>query len=102
HAGGVESPPQFDALPSNSYPTTSFPPAPCAVIAGQAGYTVRNLVGNNDPGTVIACAGGDGGPGIIQLPTPTLADVLVPIGAENVYKAVKPPPVGSARPTGVP
>lgn len=100
HANGMQSPPQFDALPPNSYPHIT---APCGVISGQAGYTFNNLVGNSDPATVVACAGGDGGPGLIQLHAPTLSDVLIPsTPTENIYKAIKPPPVGSTPGLGVP
>jgi len=97
---GVPTQPQFDALPSNSYPHTS---SPCGVVSGQAGYTFSNQVGNADPATVIACAGGDGGPGIIQLHTPSLSDILTPTTAgETVYKTIRPPPVGSTPATGAP
>lgn len=100
HPNGAPSPPQFDALPSNSYPHNT---APCGVISGQAGYTFNNQVGNADPATVIACAGGDGGPGLIQLHTPALTDILTPTTVgENVYKTVRPPPVGSTPATGAP
>lgn len=92
--GGIPAAPQHDALPPNSYPNTS---APCGVVSGQAGYTFSNSVG------ATICAGGDGGPGIVQLHAPTLADILTPstIG-ENIYKIVKPPPVGSFPAVGVP
>ncbi|MFN0008559.1 MAG: hypothetical protein ACKVXR_11705 [Planctomycetota bacterium] len=97
---GVPTSPQFDALPSNSYPNTT---APCGVVnPGAAGYPFSNAVGNTAPATVVACAGGDGGPGLIQLHTPSLSDILPPIVAgENIYKTVRPPPVGSTPGTGV-
>lgn len=93
--GGVPQAPQFDALPANSYPNTT---APCGVISGQAGYTFNNNVGPT------ICCGGDGGPGLIQLHVPSLlTDFLRPnTGLENIYKTIKPPPVGSTPATGVP
>ena len=100
--GGVPAGPSTDALPVNAYPNVT---APCGVISGQAGYTFSNTVGNTGAsiGVVVICCGGDGGPGLIQLHTPALADILPPnTGLENIFKVCKPPPVGSSPATGVP
>jgi hypothetical protein len=64
----------------------------------------NNVTDPDGPVEVVICAGGDGGPGIIQLHTPNLTDILIPAAAtgENVYTLIKPPPVGSFPATGVP
>lgn len=82
--------PEFDALPPNSYPNSaSGPQGPCKF--------ANNTVGNANPAIVVQCAGGDGGPGLIQLHAPSLADILSPTGVGNadMFKCVKPNPVGS-------
>ncbi len=102
---GVPTLPANDALPPNSYPAAS---ALCGVNGGSnannAGYpTGFNNTTNPDGTLVVICAGGDGGPGLIQLHTPLLSDILVPTTAgENIYTTLKPPPVGSFPATGVP
>jgi len=104
--GGQPVSPASDALPPNSYPHTS---APCGVTSGsitQGGYTFTNQVGetSGDAPLVVICAGGDGGPGLIQLHAPQLTDILVPAppSTEKVYSVVKPPPVGSVPGAGLP
>jgi hypothetical protein len=64
----------------------------------------NNTMDPDGPVLVVICAGGDGGPGLIQLHTPNLSDILIPAVAtgENVYTLIKPPPVGSFPATGVP
>jgi len=97
--GGHATPPRFDALPPNSYPSAT---APCGVVAGSAGYAFTNTVGDNDP-LVVICAGGDGGPGIIQLHVPTLEAIFPPTSpGENIYKLIQPPPVQALPPSGPP
>jgi hypothetical protein len=100
--GGIPTFPRADALPPNSYPHET---APCGVVAGRAGYVFTNEVGDtsHDFPLVVICAGGDGGPGIIQLHVPTASSIIPPAGAgENIYKMIKPPPVGSIPASGVP
>ncbi len=106
YPGGVPVGPSTDALPPNSYPHAS---APCGVTSGvvlQGGYTFTNQVGDTsgDFPLVVICAGGDGGPGLIQLHAPTLADIRIPgpPSTEKVYTIVKPPPVGSFPGAGLP
>ncbi len=87
-ANGVETTPIADSLPSNSYPATSGTSAPCAVFSGanDAAATVGGITNppqfqfTNNTGVKV-CAGGDGGPGIIQLHTPRLTDIIVPATA---------------------
>ena len=96
--GGIPTTPQLDALPPRYYPSTV---SPCGVVLNQAGYTFSNLTGNADPQHVIICAGGDGGPGLIQLHTPNLTDILAPTTVgENIFKCIQPPPVGSTPGSG--
>ncbi len=98
--GGTPTTLDLDALPPNSYPSAS---APCRVANGQAGYTFSNTVGDGDPANVVICCGGDGGPGIVQLHAPTLADILPPAAVgESIFTVCKPPPIGSAPVSGVP
>lgn len=105
--GGFPAVPTADALPPpNSYPSGS-------ALCGVSGSTNTNNPGypsgftnSEDPDgpvEVVICAGGDGGPGLIQLHTPLLTDILIPGVAtgENIYTLIKPPPVGSFLPTGV-
>ncbi len=72
-----ENPPRLDMLPPNAY----GPGAPCAV----AGNTV---------GTV-TCAGGDGGPGVIQLHVTDLSNIKVPSGTTRLSQLIQPNPIGS-------
>ena len=104
--GGMPVGPASDALPPNSYPHAT---APCGVTSGvvtQGGYTFTNQVGESsgDAPLVVICAGGDGGPGLIQLHAPQLTDILVPAppSTEKVYSVIKPPPVGSVPGAGLP
>jgi hypothetical protein len=77
-ATGVETAPNQDQLPPNSY---------------GAGATC-SVVGNN-VGTIDGC-GGDGGPGVIQIHVRSLADVLVPnTGTNALSKMIFPRPVGA-------
>jgi hypothetical protein len=101
---GIQMPPQLDALPPNSYPSAT---APCGVVQGQAGYEFTNSLG--DPQSyadfpyVVICAGGDGGPGIVQLHTPSPSDVIPPQNpGDSIYTIIQPPPVSSLPATGVP
>jgi hypothetical protein len=102
--GGFQTPPAFDALPRNAYPSTSLA-TPCAMRAGvPAGappgtvvYTTTNTVGDFDPSHPVVGGGGDGGPGIIQLHVPSLGNILPPAAAgQTFYKIIKPPPVGTS------
>jgi len=93
----VETPVFADRLPRDHYATNAggiADPAPCLVSATgntATGPTTGTLAGEGIPGT-----GGDGGPGIIQLHAPTLADILVPTNAgESLTAALKPNPIGS-------
>lgn len=92
----TENGPQFDQLPTNSYPNTS---APCGV------GTVANMPPANTVGTQL-CTGGDGGPGVIQLHVsdpskiikPTTAPTTGNWGATNVNalsRIIQPNPVGT-------
>lgn len=92
----IENAPQFDMLPPDHYPNTT---AVCGV------GTVANMPPANTTGT-IQCAGGDGGPGIVQLhvsdPTkiikPTTAPTTGNWGATNVNalsRIIHPNPIGS-------
>lgn len=100
--GGFQTSPNLDALPPNSYPST-VASTPCRVFSGQSGYTFTNNIGDFDPANVVIGAGGDGGPGIIQLHAPTLADILTPTTAgESIYKIIRPPPIGAFPQDGVP
>jgi len=88
----VETTPTADRLPRDHYTLAQgglSTPAPCAVSA-----TGNTAIGPANEG--IAGTGGDGGPGIIQLHAPTLADILVPTtGGENLTACLKPNPMGS-------
>jgi hypothetical protein len=53
------------------------------------------MVGDDQPAQVIVGGGGDGGPGIIQLHAPTLANIKAPTAPETFYKILKPPPSGT-------
>lgn len=90
----VENAPQFDMLPPNHYPNTT---APCGVT------TVANMPPANTTGTII-CAGGDGGPGLIQLHVSDPAKIIRPttlpttgnFGVGNrLSNILRPNPVGS-------
>jgi len=113
-AGGAKAPgiatgPSLDALPSNSYPSTAPTTTECEVVSGSFGYTFTNTVGNgptNNDGAadnVVTCAGGDGGPGIIQIHVqrlnndPNLSDLKIPSNStiNPVRSIISPPPVGS-------
>ncbi|MFO1010018.1 MAG: hypothetical protein U1F29_08150 [Planctomycetota bacterium] len=81
----IETVPQIDSLPGNSYPSTSGSSAPCSVFTGanDAASTVGGYVNppqfrfTNNTGVVTGC-GGDGGPGIIQLHAPRVTDIVLP------------------------
>ncbi len=92
HPGGDETTPTTDRLPRDHYAVANggiIDPAPCAVAA-----TGNTALGFGMEG--IAGAGGDGGPGIIQLHAPTLADILVPtMSGETLTNCLRPNPVGS-------
>jgi len=95
--GGLAVGAAADALPPDSYPAAT---SPCGVVQGRAGYTFTNDFPDH---SVVICAGGDGGPGIVQLHTPSPSDVIPPQGpGENIYTIVQPPPVSSLPATGVP
>jgi hypothetical protein len=96
--GGIPTSPANDAFPAYFYPNTS---SPCGVVAGHDGYTFSNSMDPDGPQVVI-CAGGDGGPGIVQLHVTSLDDILPPTApGENIYKMIKPPPVQSLPAVGV-
>lgn len=76
-SSGVELPPNLDMLPPDAYGATAACP-----------------VQGNSVGVVDGC-GGDGGPGVIQLHAPTLADILKP-NATTLSQIVVPNPVGSS------
>jgi hypothetical protein len=102
--GGHPTLPLGDALPQNSYPISN---APCAVngSSGQNPGYPPGFVNNVDPDgpLVVICAGGDGGPGIIQLHVSSPDGIVPPASpGENVYKMIKPPPVASLPASGVP
>ena len=110
-SNGNQTTPQLDVLPHlpssmSAYPATSATSAPCVMHTG-VGYAATNSVGNanasNNGNTLgIVGAGGDGGPGIIQLHVPTLADIIVPPAAqETLWRIIKPPPIGAAANTGI-
>lgn len=93
--GGFTTTPWLDALPVGYYPNTT---APCGVVPGGANglYTVANTVGNADPSHVVIGGGGDGGPGLIQLHVPSLANILPPSSPNTtLFQILKPPPVGT-------
>jgi hypothetical protein len=96
--GGHAVPPSADALPPSFYPAAT---SPCGVVQGEAGYTFTNSI--DFPPYYIPCAGGDGGPGIVQLHTPSPSDVIPPQApGENIYSILQPPPVSALPATGVP
>lgn len=104
--GGIPTFARYDALPPSSYPSAT---APCGVVAGQAGYAFTNSIGDPGPASVgtypyvVICAGGDGGPGIVQLHTPSPSDVIPPLSpGESIYTVVQPPPVSALPASGVP
>lgn len=80
----LETAPQHDMLPPNSYPSAS---APCAVLSSAQG-------GPNNVGTIV-CAGGDGGPGVIQLHVNDLTRIKVPAGSTRLSELIQPNPIGS-------
>ncbi|MFN0241742.1 MAG: hypothetical protein ACKVWV_02525 [Planctomycetota bacterium] len=88
HGNGIPTSPLLDALPPDSYPNTGggVSDGPCAFST--------NVVGNAAPTIVVQCAGGDGGPGLIQLHVLSLADILPPAGVE-LFRVVKPTPIGA-------
>jgi hypothetical protein len=100
--GGLEAPPAYDALPSDAYPSHS-PTTPCPMVAGvPAGappgtvvYTTSNTLGDTDPLHYIIGAGGDGGPGVIQLHVTSLDHIKPPFGGQPLYKMIRPPPIGA-------
>jgi hypothetical protein len=108
-APGLATGPSLDALPANSYPTTAPTTTECEVVAGSFGYTFSNTVGNgptdndNALDNVVTCAGGDGGPGIIQIHVqrlstdPNQSDLKIPTNStvNPVRSIISPPPVGS-------
>lgn len=100
-SNGLETTPLKDALPPNSYPSTGANPGPCAVDGNTVGNPpVPNIFGDGPIDVVYDC-GGDGGPGIIQLHAPTLADIIPPSGASfaTLGRCVRPPPIGSTSDT---
>jgi hypothetical protein len=116
--GGFLTAPLFDALPPPGNPAAglvnfaAYPSisAPCAMKTGTpAGapantivYTGTNTLGdptvnNPDAGHNIVGAGGDGGPGLIQLHVADLLNIKAPTTAgQTFYKLIKPPPVGTS------
>jgi hypothetical protein len=91
-----------DALPPNYYPPAD-PLSPCGLLVTPLGYPAGFNNGTTPDGPlVVICCGGDGGPGLIQLHTPALSDILIPNAPESIYTVIKPPPVGSFPSTGVP
>ncbi len=107
HAPGTPTSASLDALPPNSYPS-SVTTTPCRVTnttsTGTFTYTFSNTVGNGtatndgDPLNVVTCAGGDGGPGIIQLHVQSLVtDLLLPANTTTnpLRTIVSPTPVGA-------
>ncbi len=116
---GQAVPPCQDALPPpRSYPSVAFgavPAGPCAVVNGDAGYTCTDNIGDfpgippagqngiaDGPTLVVICAGGDGGPGLIQLHAPENSINVPSTGVQSIFTCCKPPPVGSFPGTGVP
>lgn len=101
-ANGVETLPQQDSI---RFPGTYGTGAPCAV-ASTGDYANGSVGGGTNPvqfnftnnvGLKI-CAGGDGGPGIIQLHTPSLTDIKVPtLGGSLMRNCCFPLPVGAAQ-----
>jgi hypothetical protein len=77
-------------------------------VNGQSGQNPGYLPGfvNNmspDGPLVVICAGGDGGPGIIQLHVPTPDGIVPPASpGEDIYGMIKPPPVSSLPAHGPP
>jgi hypothetical protein len=82
----IENAPSSDMLPPNSYPNTS---APCGVVLANQG-------GPNTVGTVV-CAGGDGGPGVIQLHVSALTKIKIPVTPSTVKlsQLIRPIPIGT-------
>lgn len=95
--GGVPSGPTFDMLPVNSYGATAACPPSLSRPNPATSAAFTNTVGSGGP--IVGC-GGDGGPGILQLHAPTLADILKPVGGAAVDRLdtmLIPYPVGSYR-----
>jgi hypothetical protein len=93
-ANGHQTTPLLDALPPNSYPSTGSNQGPCAVDGNVVGNT--GTTGSAGPIDVVYNCGGDGGPGIIQLHAPSVADILPPTGnLATLGRCVRPYPVGS-------
>jgi len=102
---GVETGPLQDRLPRDHYALDRggvSTPAPCALAAvgntaGGPGPPAGQTLAEGIPG-----CGGDGGPGVIQLHAPTLADIFVPVFlGDTLFAALKPNPVGSTIRAGV-
>ncbi|MBK7877307.1 MAG: hypothetical protein IPJ77_16455 [Planctomycetes bacterium] len=113
-ANGVPTLPSVDALPPNAYPSFTPTSAPCSIVTGAndaavsvGGFTnptqfrFTNVVGNANPANPVNCAGGDGGPGIIQLHVADLANLVLPATAQppvanvNFRDLCMPLPVGA-------
>jgi len=106
----------MDALPPNSYPSTSTA-APCRInnptVTGTFTYTFSNTVGNNidndnDPLNVVTGCGGDGGPGIIQIHVqrlsnnPANSDLKIPSNTTlNPLRVIISPTPTGATPTNI-
>jgi len=94
---GIETVVAQDGLPINSYPNTT---APCGVnttgdyaAAGNPPqFAFSNSIGNIAGS--MTCAGGDGGPGIIQLHTPSVTDIKLPTGTIRFRDICFPLPIG--------
>ena len=70
---------------------------PAGAPPGTVVYASTNTVGDFDPSHAVVGGGGDGGPGIIQLHVPSLANILPPATAgQSFNKILKPPPVGTS------
>lgn len=57
---------------------------------------MTNSMGSPCPSSPRICAGGDGGPGVVQLHAPTLGDIIPPgsLLDSTMVRAIKPAPVG--------
>jgi hypothetical protein len=116
--GGAHAPgtgpylPNLDALPPNSYPTTTPATTECEVTnttsTGTFTYAFTNTVGNGgnndgDPANVVTGCGGDGGPGIIQIhvqrlsTTPANSDLKIPSNTtlNPLRVIISPTPIGA-------